>query len=326
MRQSISHELLRILTAMKASGKRVVWLSEANRDILRNSQAGARLRAGSQGATMSRGAMATDTPARPMSGAGQNRMATPAAPAPPETRGAAEPARNAPPAFAPSQSPPHPAADLPSLPTLPPLDLSAADWSALEGLCATCERCELSRTRHRVVFGQGQRQARVMFIGEGPGYDEDMQGLPFVGAAGQLLTKMIAAMGLDRYSEDAAKGVYIANIVKCRPQRNRNPEQGEADACLPYLRRQIELVKPEAIILLGAVPLQYLLGITGITKNRGQWLSYGDIPVMPTFHPAYILRFSNSPQLERENKLKVWDDLKKVMALLNLPLPPPRRQ
>ena len=165
-----------------------------------------------------------------------------------------------------------------------------------------------------------------MFIGEGPGHDEDMQGLPFVGSAGQLLTKMIAAMGLDRYSEDPATGVYIANIVKCRPPHNRNPEQREADACLPYLRRQIELVKPEAIVLLGAVPLQYLLGITGITKTRGQWLNYGDIPVMPTFHPALILRFSNSPQLERENKLKVWDDLQKVMALLKLPLPPPRKQ
>lgn len=160
-----------------------------------------------------------------------------------------------------------------------------------------------------------------MFIGEGPGHEEDVQGQPFVGAAGQLLTRMIAAMGLDRSSEDAAKGVYIANIVKCRPPRNRNPEPGEAEACLPYLRRQIELVQPEAIVLLGAVPLLHLLGIRGITKSRGQWLSYGEIPVMPTFHPALIIRYAASPQLERESKLKVWDDLKKVMALLQLPMP-----
>jgi DNA polymerase len=132
-------------------------------------------------------------------------------------------------------------------------------------------------------------------------------------------------MGLDRFSDDPARGVYIANIVKCRPPRNRNPEKGEVDACLPYLRRQIELVKPEAIVLLGAVPLEHLMGITGITRHRGQWLSYANIPVMPTFHPALILRFSASPQMEREKKLMVWDDLKKVMALLNLPVPAPKQ-
>ena len=334
MPESISHELLRLLAAMKAGGRRVAWLSDANRNLLRNPRAAMRPPAGPPDATMSRTGMTADSSATTAMPTARLAPVMPAAgftPPPPAANTPPVPAPPAPPSppavpasvrFSPASQEP-PAAPLAPL---APLDLAATDWTALEGLCAACERCELCRTRHHVVFGQGQRNARLMFIGEGPGHDEDMQGLPFVGAAGQLLTKMIAAMGLDRLSEDPAQGVYIANIVKCRPPHNRNPEQREADACLPYLRRQIELVKPEAIVLLGAVPLQYLLGITGITKTRGQWLNYGDIPVMPTFHPALILRFSNSPQLERENKLKVWDDLQKVMALLKLPLPPPRKQ
>ena len=168
----------------------------------------------------------------------------------------------------------------------------------------------------------GFRQARVMFIGEGPGEDEDKQGVPFVGRAGQLLTRMILAMGLDRTARDTERGCYIANIVKCRPPGNRNPEPEEGTACLPYLHRQIELVKPEAIILLGAVPLNFLMNRRGITAARGKWLEYKGIPVMPTFHPAYLLRFERNREQFIAEKRKVWSDLQQVMARLGLKQPP----
>ncbi len=155
-----------------------------------------------------------------------------------------------------------------------------------------------------------------MFIGEGPGVDEDAQGVPFVGAAGQLLTKMIAAMGRSRSESDPAKAVYICNIVKCRPPNNRNPEPVEAAACLGYLKRQIALVRPKVIVLLGAVPLRYLMNLTGITRLRGQWLEYDGIPVMPTFHPSFILRLSNVPTEFITRKKEVWADLQAVMARL----------
>jgi DNA polymerase len=181
----------------------------------------------------------------------------------------------------------------------------------MEGLVRACTRCPLCRLgRTQTVFGSGNRQAALMFIGEGPGEDEDRQGLPFVGVAGQLLTKMIVAMGFTR--ED----VYIANIVKCRPPGNRNPEPLEATACRPYLDRQIALVQPQVLVLLGAVPLQCLLERTGIMKHRGQWLKYGDLDVMPTFHPAYLTR---KPEAKRE----VWQDLQQVMARFGKS-PPPR--
>jgi DNA polymerase len=142
-----------------------------------------------------------------------------------------------------------------------------------------------------------------MFIGEGPGYDEDQQGIPFVGKAGQLLTKMINAM------QFARSDVYIANIVKCRPPGNRNPEPDEVEACIPYLHRQIESIKPEVIVLLGAVPLRALLGGRSIRRERGQWRDFQGITVMPTFHPSYLLRL---PEAKRD----VWDDLQQVMRRL----------
>ena len=166
-----------------------------------------------------------------------------------------------------------------------------------------CRRCALADTRQNVVFGVGVPDAEVLFIGEGPGADEDEQGVPFVGKAGELLTKMIKAMTYDR-SE-----VYIANIVKCRPPENRNPSDDEAEACLPLLKRQIELVNPKAIVLLGAVPLKYLMGKTGITRQRGIWMEYNGIQVMPTYHPAYLLR---NPAA----KADVWKDLQQVMRYL----------
>lgn len=183
-----------------------------------------------------------------------------------------------------------------------------ADWEALHKTALGCNRCKLRAGCTQVVFGEGDVHAKLMFVGEGPGADEDIQGRPFVGAAGQLLDRMIAAMGFAR-SE-----VYIANVVKCRPPNNRNPEPEEAEACRPYLDRQIELVKPEAIVLLGAVALLNLMNMTGIRRCRGKWLSYRNIPVMPTFHPAYLLR---TP----EDKRLVWGDLKMVLALLGMPVP-----
>src|ERR671936_934971 len=172
-----------------------------------------------------------------------------------------------------------------------------------------CTRCKLHKGRRNIVFGVGSPDSRVMFVGEAPGEDEDLQGYPFVGKAGQLLTKMIEAMGLRR--ED----VYICNTVKCRPPNNRNPESDELAACEPFLKAQLAAVKPEVIVTLGKFAAQALLREqTPITRLRGQWREYEGIPVMPTFHPAYLLR---SPA----EKGKVWEDLKQVMKRLDLPLP-----
>ena len=209
-----------------------------------------------------------------------------------------------------------------------PLEIKAAtpaaslDWEQLSQAIFSCKACPLYAGKKNYVMEDGFRQARVMFIGEGPGEDEDRQGVPFVGRAGQLLTRMIHAMGLDRTAQDAERGCYIANIVKCRPPGNRNPEPEEGSACLPYLHRQIELVKPEVIILLGAVPLNFLMNRRGITSARGKWLDYKGIPVMPTFHPAYLLRFERTRDKFIEEKRKVWSDLQQVMARLGLKQPP----
>jgi len=199
--------------------------------------------------------------------------------------------------------------------------VSGLDWDGLKESALACKACRLYAERINMAFEDGCRQARLMFIGEGPGEEEDKQGVPFVGRAGMLLTRMIQAMGLDRGSQEADKGVYIANIVKCRPPQNRNPEQDEGNVCIAYLKRQIQLVSPKVIVLLGAVPLRFLLGKTGITAARGHWLEYEGIPVMPTFHPAYLLRFERQREKFVEEKLKVWSDLKQVMERLNLPLP-----
>jgi len=195
-----------------------------------------------------------------------------------------------------------------------PAEIAALDLDALREAAKTCRQCPLSAGRRNVVFGAGAPDADLMFIGEGPGREEDEQGVPFVGAAGALLTKMINAMRFQR-SE-----VYIANIVKCRPPGNRNPEDGEADACLPFLRRQIELIAPKAIVLLGAVPLKHLMGKTGITRLHGNWMDYQGIKVIPTFHPAYLLR---NPAAKKD----AWSDLQKVMTLFGKTpsAPAPRR-
>ena len=179
----------------------------------------------------------------------------------------------------------------------------ADELRALSETIAGCTLCRLSEKRNNSVFGEGSAEAKVMFIGEGPGADEDRTGRPFVGRAGQLLTKMIAAMHFTR--ED----VYIANIIKCRPPGNRNPEDEEAIACLPYLKRQIELIQPKCIVLLGGVALQHLLGIKGIMANRGKWQTYMDIPTLATYHPSFLLRSPN-------RKKEAWQDLQDVMRKL----------
>lgn len=169
-----------------------------------------------------------------------------------------------------------------------------------------CRRCKLWSGRAHLVFGVGNPKARLMFIGEGPGRDEDLQGEPFVGRAGQLLTDIITkGMGLKR--ED----VYIANVVKCRPPENRNPEPDEVASCEPFLKKQIDLVRPEIIIALGKFAVQTLLqSKVPITKLRGNWHSYHGIKLMPTFHPAYLLRNPGDKKL-------VWEDIKKVIKEMN---------
>ncbi|NLF92919.1 MAG: uracil-DNA glycosylase [Oligosphaeraceae bacterium] len=195
-------------------------------------------------------------------------------------------------------------------------DCSALGWEELQYAVQNCCACQLAAGRKQVVFGEGSPQARLMFIGEGPGEEEDRQGRPFVGRAGQMLSNMIKAMGFERQVQDPARAVYIANIVKCRPPQNRNPEATEVQACLPFLQRQIALLRPQVIVLLGAVPLRCLLGLVGINKYRGSWLDYQGIPVLPTYHPAYLLRFEQQKSKFVEEKSKVWEDLQKVMARL----------
>jgi uracil-DNA glycosylase len=169
-----------------------------------------------------------------------------------------------------------------------------------------CTRCKLHKTRHTIVFGDGNPKAELVFVGEGPGADEDAQGLPFVGRAGKLLTQMIEAMGLQR------KDVYICNVVKCRPPDNRQPEEDEVRACSPFLMRQIDAIAPKVIVCLGATAAKTLLQTNrGISQFRGEWLDFRGRKLLATYHPAYLLR--NPPA-----KSEVWKDLQKVMAVLGL--------
>ena len=171
-----------------------------------------------------------------------------------------------------------------------------------------CQRCELAEQRRNIVYGAGDSSARLVFVGEGPGYEEDQQGLPFVGAAGQLLTKIIAAIKLNR--ED----VYICNIIKCRPPGNRNPGPDEIKACLPFLERQLAAIQPEFICALGTVAAQALLQTsTPISRLRGTFHDYHGIKILPTFHPAYLLR-------NPEKKRAVWEDMQMLMRAMGTPL------
>jgi DNA polymerase len=186
---------------------------------------------------------------------------------------------------------------------------AAATLEALRAHIGDCQRCKLAGGRTNLVFGVGNPAAALMFVGEGPGRDEDQQGEPFVGRAGQLLTEIITK-GMKLRRQD----VYIANVVKCRPPDNRNPEPDEIAACLPFLARQIDLVQPRVIVALGTFAAQTLLDVkTPITRMRGVWHDYRGVKVMPTFHPAYLLRNPGDKRL-------VWADIKMVMAELELPV------
>lgn len=172
-----------------------------------------------------------------------------------------------------------------------------------------CSRCKLHSTRNKIVFGEGNPKAKIMFVGEGPGQSEDEQGRPFVGRAGQLLTKIIEAMGLKR--ED----VFIANVVKCRPPSNRVPERDEVATCSPFLFQQIDIIKPQVIIALGATSLKCLFGDDAkISQMRGKFVEYRGTKLMPTFHPAYLLR--NPPA-----KKEVWEDMQVVMKEIGIKVP-----
>lgn len=186
----------------------------------------------------------------------------------------------------------------------------ADSLAAIAGECAACRACGLCAQRKQAVPGQGRADhPDILFVGEAPGADEDEQGLAFVGRAGQLLTKMIAAMG---YTRDE---VFIANICKCRPPSNRTPTPEEMAACLPFLKRQIALIQPKYIVALGNTAILGLLGKSGIMRLHGVWQSFEGIPLMPTYHPAYLLRL---PAAKRD----CWKDLQLVMAKLGKPLPP----
>ena len=201
----------------------------------------------------------------------------------------------------------------------PPLDpqAKAVAFAALRERALACVKCpHLASSRKNVAFGVGSIDAQLMFVGEAPGADEDEQGEPFVGKAGQLLTKIIQATGLSRAD------VYIANILKCRPDTpgqsagNRKPTSGEMATCIPYLHEQIDLIRPKVIVALGATAVEGLLGKTlGITKLRGTWKTYRGTPLMPTYHPAYLLR--NQAMSE---KRKVWEDMLAVMEKLQMPV------
>ena len=182
---------------------------------------------------------------------------------------------------------------------------SEVGYNQLRQEANRCKKCELHTTRTNVVFGTGNENADLMFVGEAPGRDEDENGEPFVGRAGQLLTKVIEAMELTR------EKVYIANVIKCRPPNNRNPKRTEIESCEPYLIRQIELIKPKVICALGTFATQMLLRTEAkISSLRGNFHEYRGTKVMPTYHPAYLLR-------NPEGKREVWEDMKKIMTELN---------
>ncbi len=193
--------------------------------------------------------------------------------------------------------------------TLDYLDTRTSGYASLEELkkyIGDCKRCKLGYGRTNLVFGVGSPQARLVFVGEGPGREEDEAGLPFVGEAGRLLTRIIKAMGFIR------EEVYICNVVKCRPPKNRDPEEDEIETCLPFLKEQLNLIRPQVICTLGRIAAQALLGREfKITFERGRWHSFMDIPLMPTYHPAYLLR---NPSAKRQ----VWDDIQKIMKHMGL--------
>jgi DNA polymerase len=185
---------------------------------------------------------------------------------------------------------------------------SVARLQVLADEAAECSRCDLHRGRTKSVFARGTPDTDLVFVGEGPGYHEDQEGLPFVGRAGQLLDRMVAAMGYDR------DGVYICNVVKCRPPENRTPLPTEAEACAHFLVPQLELIQPKVIVALGRCAAENLRCVPPAGRWRGIWGEWRGVPVMPTYHPAFLLR---SPQFKKP----VWEDLQEVLGVLNRELP-----
>lgn len=180
-----------------------------------------------------------------------------------------------------------------------------------------CQRCKLGATRNKLVFGAGNPRARLVFVGEGPGADEDQKGEPFVGDAGRILNRIISAMGLQR------EEVYICNVVKCRPPQNRNPEKDEIAACSPFLLRQLHSIKPEVIVALGTFAAQTVLGSKEpISRLRGKFHDFHGVPLMPTYHPSYLLRSGGNS----DSFWTVWDDMTQVLRLLKLPVPDKSRK
>lgn len=258
------------------------------------------------GTVAPRAAAPTPAPASPPAEAAPEAPVRPAVPA-----AVAAPAKPAAAIAATGPASPPPAA-VRAAPTAASDD-PVAQLQALRNEVLPCTRCKLHQGRQHTVFGEGNPRARVMFIGEAPGAREDQSGRPFVGDAGQLLDRIITgAMGLQR------QDVYIANINKCRPPGNRVPEPDEVAACLPFLRQQIEIVRPQVLVCLGRTAAQNLLGTTAsTTAMRGRELEYLGIPVVVTWHPAYLLR-------EPAHKRETWEDIKRVNRLLGRPeVPPP---
>jgi len=185
-------------------------------------------------------------------------------------------------------------------------NFSCNSLEELENFIGNCDKCKLSKVRKNIVFGEGPPNARLVFVGEAPGMDEDLTGKPFVGQAGKLLTDIIKAMGLTRDE------VYICNIIKCHPPHNRDPERDEIEMCLPFLEAQLSLIQPEIICAIGRISAQSLVREDfKITRERGQWQSFREIPLMPTYHPAYLLRY---PQAKKS----VWEDMQQIMKKLGL--------
>jgi len=252
-------------------------------------------------------------PARPASTPAPAQKSPAVKPAPVEAKKIAPKPVAEQPVLLPTPGEPGPA---PALPDLSP-EAKAAAFADLRQRALACVKCpHLASSRKSVVFGVGDINAQLMFIGEAPGADEDEQGEPFVGKAGQLLTRIIQTMGLSRQT------VYIGNILKCRPDMpnqasgNRKPTPEEMQTCIPYLHQQIDLIRPKVIVALGATAVDGLLGKTiGITKLRGNWRTYRGTPLMPTYHPAYLLR--NQALSE---KRRVWEDMLQVMEKLALPI------
>ncbi|HHY85424.1 MAG TPA: uracil-DNA glycosylase [Verrucomicrobia bacterium] len=264
-----------------------------------------------------------------LNGSRQRRSVSARRPAPAVApqRVAAAPAPPAAPVAAPKTAQPDPvpaavATASPALPSLGP-EAKAAAFADLRERVLACIRCpHLASSRKNVVFGVGNIDAELMFVGEAPGADEDEQGEPFVGKAGQLLTKIIQAMNLTR------ERVYIANILKCRPDTpgqttgNRKPTPQEMQTCIPFLHEQIDLIRPKVLVALGSTAVEGLLGKTaGITRLRGTWQTYRGIPLMPTYHPAYLLR-NQAPAEKR----KVWEDMLQVMERLGMPISEKQRR